>query len=169
MQCVTGSSAKRWYLVQCKPRQDQRALEHLERQGYTCLLPEHCVERLTRGKLQLRSEPLFPGYLFIHLDRVEDNWLPIRSTRGVSQIVSFGNQPIPVPNEVIERLQNRTISEPAPVFAEGDRVIIDNEAFQNIDAIFMARDGEERVLLLLNILQRETVVSVPLRQVASYR
>lgn len=158
---------KHWYLVQCKPRQDRRALEHLERQGYSCQLFEHQVERLTKGKLVYSNEPMFPGYLFIHLDRIEDNWLPIRSTRGVSHIVSFGNQAIPVPQEVIERLQNRESGIPAPIFEKGDKVVINEDGLQNLEAIFVARDGEERVLLLLNILQRQTVVSVPLKRVAA--
>ncbi|MNZ59762.1 Transcription antitermination protein RfaH [compost metagenome] len=162
-----ASYGKRWYLAQCKPRQDRRALEHLERQGYSCLLFEQQVERLTKGKLVYSNEPMFPGYLFIHLDRVEDNWLPIRSTRGVSHIVSFGNQAIPVPTEVIDRLQTGESTNPAPVFEKGDKVVINEEGLQNLEAIFVARDGEERVLLLLNILQRQTVVSVPLKRVAT--
>ncbi|MCY1391757.1 Transcription antitermination protein RfaH [compost metagenome] len=162
-----ASYEKRWYLVQCKPRQDRRALEHLERQGYCCLLFEQQLERLTKGKLVYSSEPMFPSYLFIHLDRVEDNWLPIRSTRGVSHIVSFGNQVIPVPTEVIDRLRTRESINPAPVFEKGDKVVINEEGLQNLEAIFVARDGEERVLLLLSILQRQTVVSVPLKRVTA--
>lgn len=37
-------------------------------------------------------ESLFPGYLFIQLDQLNDNWHPIRSTRGVNQLVTFGKQ-----------------------------------------------------------------------------
>ncbi|MDN6871696.1 transcription/translation regulatory transformer protein RfaH [Pseudomonas citronellolis] len=155
------ATGKSWYLVQCRPRQDTRALEHLERQGYQCLLPTYDIERLQKGKLQLLNEPLFPGYLFIHLDKIDDNWLPIRSTRGVQQIVSFGGRPVPVADAVIERVLHRTnITTPALVM--GDHVLLDVSGSQPIEAIFLARNGSERVLLLLRLLQRELIVSSPL-------
>lgn len=158
---MPDATGKRWYLVQCKPRQASRALVHLERQGYECLLPTHQIEHLHKGQLQQLSEPLFPGYLFIHLDKVEDNWLPIRSTRGVSQIVSFGGNPTPVPDIVINQLANRKASV-LPVFSQGDQVLIDDPNLQQLEAIFLSRDGDNRVLLLLNILQRELTISLPI-------
>jgi len=161
---MPDATGKRWYLVQCKPRQDRRALENLERQSYQCLLPLRSIERLQRGKLQQSNEPLFPGYLFIHLDKVEDNWLPIRSTRGVNQIVSFGGRPTPVPNNIIEKLTN--IEVPAsPTFSEGDRVLIDDPCLRQVEAIFLCKDSKERVLLLLRILQRNITTSLSINRV----
>ncbi|UUC48961.1 transcription/translation regulatory transformer protein RfaH [Pseudomonas citronellolis] len=161
---MPDATGKQWYLIQCKPRQDMRALENLERQGYRCLLPMHQIERLQKGKLQQISEPLFPGYLFIQLDRLEDNWLPIRSTRGVTQVVNFGGRPTSVPSTVIDKL---LYAEPLakPLLVAGDRVRLHDPNFQEIEAIFMERNGDERVLLLLKLLQREIVVKVPLSSV----
>ncbi|WP_281688443.1 transcription/translation regulatory transformer protein RfaH [Pseudomonas citronellolis] len=158
---MPDTTGKRWYLVQCKPRQAPRALEHLERQGYECLLPRHQIERLHKGQLQLFNEPLFPGYLFIHLDKVDDNWLPIRSTRGVSQIISFGDRPTPVPDSVISQLINKEVPV-LPALLKGDRIFIDDSNLQQLEAIFLSKDGDNRVLLLLNILQRELIISFPI-------
>lgn len=82
----------RWYLIQCKPRQDSRAEENLTRQDFKCYRPTHRVERVQRGRRTTSMESLFPGYLFIQLDQLNDNWHPIRSTRGVNQLVTFGKQ-----------------------------------------------------------------------------
>ncbi|WP_371369242.1 transcription/translation regulatory transformer protein RfaH [Pseudomonas sp. QL9] len=163
---MPDATGKQWYLIQCKPRQDMRALEHLERQGYQCLLPTHEVERLQKGKLQQLTEPLFPGYLFIHLDRVDDNWLPIRSTRGVNQIVSFGGRPAPIPDAIVSQLIAHQ-SSIKPALSAGDRVAIFEPGLQQIEAIFLEKNGDGRVLLLLNLLQREIVVSVALHRVAT--
>jgi hypothetical protein len=84
-------SHSRWYLIQCKARQDERALENLQRQGFECYRPVYESERMHRGRKHLTSAALFPGYLFIRLDRINDNWLPIRSTRGVIQVVLYGS------------------------------------------------------------------------------
>lgn len=154
------TAEKRWYLIQCKPKQDFRALEHLQQQGYECLLPTHQVERLRSGQWTRQEEALFPGYLFIELDTVQDNWVPIRSTRGVSQIVRFGENPLPVSPRIIAQLQLRKI----PLQNElqpGDKVSVGWPGSNGIEAIFLAKDGTERVLLLLRILQREVQLSAP--------
>lgn len=74
--------ARTWYLVQSKPRNEARALENLLRQGYETYLPLIEVERLQRGKLLKKQEPLFSRYLFLHLEEGNDNWGPIRFDPG---------------------------------------------------------------------------------------
>ena len=130
----------RWYLIQCKPREDQRALENLERQGFQCYLPMYVVEKLRAGVLRKANEPLFPGYLFIRLDCVNDNWRPIRSTRGVTGIVRFDDYPLPVPDSLIEAIQRRIAGEPVAEshFKAGERVTIIQGGFANIEAVFVA-------------------------------
>ena len=154
----------RWYLIQCKPRQDSRAEENLARQAFKCYRPTHHVERVQRGRRVTLVESLFPGYLFIQLDQLNDNWHPIRSTRGVNQLVTFGKQPIAVANELIENLQQR-LSNKSPesiTFEPGDRVRINSGSFKELEAMFVARDGEERAMILLQLLHREHAFSVPI-------
>lgn len=62
---LADDEGPRWYVVHCKPREDERALEHLSRQGYECYRPVRTVERLRHGRRQVVKEALFPGYLFI--------------------------------------------------------------------------------------------------------
>lgn len=159
-----SSDTPNWYLIQCKPRQDERAEENLQRQGYTCYRPRHSCERLLRGKRQQVEESLFPGYLFIQLSQL-DNWAPLRSTRGVSRVVGFGNQPLAVSSELIDNLQQRCSSAPAPLLNSGDKVCIQHGAFSELEAIFLSMDGNERVVLLMNILHREQKVRVPLSSI----
>jgi transcriptional antiterminator RfaH len=109
-------------------------------------------------------ESLFPGYLFIHL-RPEDSWAPLRSTRGVSRVVSFGGYPLEIPQRLIDSLQQRTPTEPQPLLQAGDRVRIVEGSFAELDAIFLNMDGEERVVLLMNLLNREQKLTLPLASV----
>ncbi|MGN5593472.1 transcription/translation regulatory transformer protein RfaH [Stutzerimonas nitrititolerans] len=146
-------SSPRWYLIQTKPRQEARAEENLRRQHFECYRPQK------HGKTE---EPLFPGYLFIRLDRQLDNWYPIRSTRGVARVISFGGEPTPVRDELIEQLRER-LAAPAekPRFQPGERVQLHGGSFRELEAIFVSADGEERSVILLNLLQREQKVRVP--------
>jgi transcriptional antiterminator RfaH len=165
---ASGSVGRpRWYVVQCKPREERRALENLERQRFLCYLPTLAVERLRQGSRVEVPETLFPGYLFIHLDEVRDNWHPIRSTRGVIQIVRFNQFPLPVRDEIIDAIRQRLESMPCrvPYLQPGERVRITDGCFSNLEAIFLANDGAERVVLLMNILHSEQKVSFPIHAV----
>jgi len=156
-------SISRWYVVQCKPRQDFRALEHLQRQGYSCYLPTLCVEKRQRGRKLEVYDPLFPQYLFIQLDQINDNWAPIRSTCGVKQIVRFNGTPLPVPDELVGSIRRR-LKENAPrlpYLRPGEPVRVISGCFSDVDAIFLREDGTERVLLLMNMLHREQILSFP--------
>lgn len=157
--------AAAWYLIQCKPRQDERAEDNLARQGYRCYRPQHSCERIVRGSRQTIVESLFPGYLFIALAD-DANWAPLRSTRGVSRVVAFGDMPLKVDGRFIEQLQHRCENTVQPALCVGDGVRISAGDFAELDAIFMAMDGDERAILLLNILNRQQRVSVPLASVA---
>jgi transcriptional antiterminator RfaH len=164
---LLSTSRARWYVVHCKPRQDGRALENLVRQGFSCFLPTVSVEKVRGGcKLEVQ-ESLFPGYLFIQLDEVNDNWQPIRSTRGVSEIVHVNEYPVPVHEEVIGRIRDRLASNPprVPNLLPGERVVITEGCFSELEAIFVANDGEKRIVLLMNILQREQTLSFPVASV----
>ena len=88
---------------------------------------------------------------------------PICSTRGVIQIVRFNAYPLPVADAIVEqirrRIEGRLIRE--PYLKSGDPVVITEGSFSGIEAIFVASDGDERVMLLLNILQSEQTLSFP--------
>lgn len=149
-----------WYLVQCKPKQDERAEENLMRQGYECSRPVCSRERLLRGKRQLVQESLFPGYLFIHMP-LGANWAPLRSSRGVARVVAFGGQPLPVSQQLVEQLQARAQSSVLCAFKPGQTVTLNDEGFAGIESIFMSMDGEERVILLINLMNRQQKISLP--------
>ncbi|MEK0432387.1 MAG: RfaH, partial [Pseudomonadota bacterium] len=47
-----------WYAIHSKPRQEERALDNLQRQGYEAWLPMLTVEKVLRGKLVQVTEPM---------------------------------------------------------------------------------------------------------------
>ncbi|MFA7942772.1 transcription/translation regulatory transformer protein RfaH [Pseudomonas brenneri] len=163
---VSVSPMSTWYLVQCKPRQDGRAEEHLTRQGYMCCRPMHDREKIIRGRRQVLSESLFPGYLFIQISD-DESWSPLRSTRGVSHVVKFGGKPLAVNDRLVSQFQNYD-GGLSVVFRAGDRVRILDDGFADVEAIFKAATGDERVVLLIKLLNRAQELTLPLKSVASY-
>ncbi|MEE1920261.1 transcription/translation regulatory transformer protein RfaH [Pseudomonas asiatica] len=149
-----------WYLIQCKPRQDDRAEVNLLRQGYQLYRPKLMAKRHFKDQRKDCFQSLFPGYLFIRLG-LQNNWAPVTSTRGVAKIVRFGDYPLPVSDKLINELKLRQYehAEEAP-FSEGDKVRIKDGPFSDMEAIFVTSHGDERVVLLLNLLNRQQQIRV---------
>ena len=162
---MSQDDRKAWYVLTSKPRQDAYAEEQLNNQGYVTYRPLAMRERRRRGKLVKVTESLFPRYLFIQLDRVEDDWSPIRSTYGVTGFVRFGDFPLSVPDGLIGDLRKREsqFQEKAidlDRFQRGDVVRIASGPFQGLEAVFERYSGEERAILLMNVLNEQAKVSV---------
>jgi transcriptional antiterminator RfaH len=163
-------SKKTWYLIQCKPKEAFRAEEHLNNQHLECFLPTHSVKRQRGGRARWIMEPLFPHYLFIHLDN-ESNWGVIRSTRGVSKIVDFNGKPASVADSIVYALRHHCAllndAEPQPIYKSGESVIITEGCFRELEAIVKTAKGEDRVILLLNILNRQQEIELPASAVST--
>lgn len=100
---------ERWFLVHTQPRREAKAAWHLQAQGFRTFLPQ--LHKTVRHARQLRTvrTSVFPRYLFVTLDLDRDRWLCVRSTVGVSQLVTQkSGQPIPVPIGVVEALMAQT-------------------------------------------------------------
>jgi len=154
-----------WYLVHTKPMQEKRALENLQRQGYPCYLPTLPTESLRQGLLKVTDKPLFPRYLFIRLGQGNSamSWMPIRSTKGVSRLVSFGIEPARVDDGLIELLRMHEAAvqnEPERLFMHGESVRLTEAPFAGIEGIYQMTDGERRVMVLIEILSKSVAVRV---------
>jgi transcriptional antiterminator RfaH len=154
-----------WYIVHTKPRQEKCALQNLEQQGYQCYLPTFPSEKLRQGLLTMVEEPLFPRYLFIRLGQGGSyrSWMPIRSTKGVSRLVTFGGEPAKVEGDLIEILQAHEMavrSEPERLFKAGERVLLTEGAFAGIEGVYQVADGESRVMVLIELLSRPVTLHV---------
>ena len=147
---------KKWYLIKTKPRQEKKAKQNLENQGYEVFCPI--------AKLNNKLVVLFPGYLFVQLNEKTQNWSPINSTKGVSNFVKFGLNFAKVPNSVIEFIKTNQHITAGKLnnlnkFKPGDKVQISDGAFKNYMAIFKCYKSDERVMLLMNLLGHEQLLS----------
>ena len=159
------SSKRSWYLIFTKPRQENLARENLERQGFVTYLPLAQQTRRRNGRYIKTIEPYFPRYVFIQLNTDTDNWAPIRSTIGVSQMIRFGGVPAVVPDELITCLkenddpngiQQMTQQEMSP----GDRVVIVNGPFSGYRGIYQQQKSAERVAVLLEIVGKNAELTL---------
>ncbi|NNE04391.1 MAG: transcription/translation regulatory transformer protein RfaH [Xanthomonadales bacterium] len=155
-----------WFAVYARPRQERIARDHLERQGFKCFLPEalNPYQRRSRANKPL-VQPLFPRYLFLKAVPETQNLATVRSTRGVVGLVRSGFELVRVPEAVINMIRARLDEsglvrlDPAPV-EEGDRVRVFDGPFCGAEGILEAKTGEQRAMLLMDLLGRQTRVEV---------
>jgi transcriptional antiterminator RfaH len=146
-----------WYLIKTKQRQENVAINNLENQEYSVYCPTVIINE--------KQVVLFPGYIFIHLDKNKENWSPIRSTKGVVNLVRFGLNFAQVPDSVIEfikanQLINKEKLKNLDKFKPGDKVQITEGVFKNCVAIFKSFKSDERVLLLMKLLGQQQTINI---------
>ncbi len=163
----------RWYVVHTQPHGEDRARLNLERQGFDVYLPKYLKHRRHARRIEHVRRPLFPRYLFVRFDAERAQWRSINGTLGVAYIVSHGDQPIPVPDRIVDAMQARHNEDDLVVlhspdsFQAGQKLEIVDGPFAWHTGLFQRLDDNERVVLLLDLLGRQVSVTVSPEVVAA--
>jgi len=161
------STSKKWLLLQVKASQEKRAIDNLEYQGADCYCPMISLEKVVSGKRKTVEEALFPGYVFVNSDPERDglSYTTLRSTRGVQKVVSFGQNPVAVPEILIDQLKRRELLHNdrdrlsvAPI--KGDKLRVFAGPFKGLEAVFSESDGSMRSVIMISMLHKEVMVTV---------
>lgn len=151
-----------WYVVHTKPKQESRAFENLHNQGFVCFMPTLQVQRRRGSKVVWVQEPMFSRYLFIQLSAQTQSWTPIRSTLGVSKLVSFGQQPARVPQSLIDFLQHAPLQQQLRLFTPGADVRVADGPLKGLEGRYAEHDGLERAFVLIELLGQPQRLSIAL-------
>ena len=151
-----------WYALRSKPRKEDIVWKQVLDRGFEVFFPRIRVHPVNPRSRKVK--PYFPGYMFVRLDLDESGSSVIQWMPYTVGLVSFGEEPAPVPDHLINAIQRR-IAEIANAGGEifdglkqGDVVQIEHGPFEGYEAIFDARlPGNERVRVLLQLLNDRRV------------
>ncbi len=153
-----------WFLLLCKGGHDHRVEMQLGNLGYIYYRP------LIRKKGKKRANDnsfisLFPGYIFVNLTIGISDFSKVMYLPGVSKFVVFGERYAVMSEQVINSIkaaEGKHCSEHSNEvnFRKNDKVFINSSGFNNVEAIFRERVGENRSLLLLKFLSKSRSVIV---------
>jgi transcriptional antiterminator RfaH len=149
-----------WYLLQTKFKQENKAAQELRQQNISVFLPLHKLEKMVKGNKVIKEEPLFSRYLFAWLDVENTNWTSIRSTRGISNFVAFGNGPAIVDQAVLEELKKIDILPVESYFKIGEKVRIASGSLKGLNGIYQTVDSSSRSYILLEFMQQNQYLSI---------
>ncbi len=156
----------RWYVIQTLPKQEERAESNLNAWKVETFYPKYKKLRPNQftGKQVYVTRPLFPSYIFARFNK-ERLLSKVCFTRGVRTVVSFGDGPTPLDDEVIDFLKSNV--EPDGFVRMdggaklGDKVMVNSGALKNLTGVFEreAKD-KNRVMILLETVSFQCHVTV---------
>lgn len=170
----TADMGTRWYVVHTHARAEETALRNLIQQEFEVFLPQYRKKRRHARRTDWVNAPLFPRYLFVAIDIARARWRAISSTIGVLHLICRGEEPLPVPQAVIDGIRKRmdetglVLVEQKPPFRKGEVVQVTGGPLADQVGLFDCVSDEERVFLLLDILGRQVRVKVPLDAVTQF-
>lgn len=165
---------KAWYVAHTHAKAERQALGHLERQRFVAYLPQYLKRRRHARRAEWVPAPLFPRYLFVNMDIERDRWRAVRSTVGVRHVISNGDWPVPVADQIVEEIRARedeagmVAVNPEPPFSPGEMVRVTSGALADQVGLFDCVSDDERVFILLELLGRQVRVRVPMESVSAY-
>jgi transcription antitermination factor NusG len=154
---------RRWFAVYTTCRHEKRIAEHLESRAVPHFLPMYRSRRSWKDGSNVTLDlPLFPGYIFVHIDRSER--VRVLEVPGVLWIVgSSGSQPTPLPDFEIETLRsalNPLSAVPYPTLFVGQRVRICRGALNGIEGIIVRQKNSFRLVITLQLIMQSIAVEV---------
>ena len=159
---MTGN--KPWWVVQTKPQHEVQAMVHLEQQGITTYCPKFQQESIHQRQVRVRTTPLFPRYVFVLANELAQQQMHrIRSTVGVSQLIKVGEEPCTLDATVIKEIMTKEASylqNTERYFRADDAVLITGGLYQGLEGVYQLDQGLERAVVLLNLLQHPTQLSI---------
>jgi len=150
-----------WRVLQTKRHKERAAQAALSQHGLRTYLP--LLQQWPRPAVGSEVGPMFPCYLFAHV--TPRDFHRINRTAGVRGFVTFGGAPAQLDDAVVEFLRAREGADGvirANPLPQGREVVITEGPLRGLLAVIERRlPARQRVLVLLEILQRQTRVELP--------
>jgi len=155
-----------WYVIYTNPGQEFMASNELKKQNFKIYAP--IIKRVVRHARKMREEarPFFPRYIFVYLNTLQDQWKKINYTRGVKNILTTGEDPAKVPDEIINELRllenKKGLIKHIQLksFEKGDKVEILSGPLKGKYGLFDGLNDNSRVRVLLDFMGKSLKVSL---------
>jgi len=147
-----SENSTNWYAINTNPKCEDLVQRILSNESLEVFLP-----KIPKKSNKKANEPLFPGYLFARLNVNSHDWLKIKYLQGVRKILCFGNNPVPISEEIIagikHKVTNDDFGKELLSFETGDKVRFTKGPFEGLEGIFTGEiSGKERVRVLLKAI-----------------
>jgi len=158
-------SVYKWYAIRIRSRHEFKVIDRLSGAKIEAFLP--AVERLSKWKdrKKLVAFPLFPGYLFVHIDKDSEKKIIVLKTQGVVRFVGhIAGEPEPVPDDQIislkKLIENKHELNPYPYLKEGQKVRIRKGPLAGVEGILVSKPEQHILVLSVDILRQGVSIKI---------
>jgi transcriptional antiterminator NusG len=175
-----------WYTLQTLSGKENKARNDLERrteqdsmQDYVLevLHPTEKVTIMRQGKKITQNRKFYPGYLFVHVDLVDENgairedvWHFVKSTYGIINFLG-GDRPVALSDDEIQDIRRQLektedVAKPKVEYTIGEIIKIKEGPFESFEGTVTEIDTERgKLQVAVVIFGRSTPVEVEYDQV----
>ena len=128
-----------WYVIQVYTGMEAEICEkcraRIMEEGEDVFVP--LAERMTKvnGERTLVTSRLFPGYVFVETDRIEDFHVRLRQIKAMTKVLKVGEKMVPIYPEEEARLKklcgDAHVAKYSEGYIEGDTLIITDGALKD--------------------------------------
>ncbi len=154
-----------WFVAHVRPRCEKKLQDFCHREGYSTTLPFFkSVKKYRRKKVEF-LKPLFPGYLFLHVDRFSAS--KVRQNQYLANLLEppdqfeFASQL----QQILEALSSDSEVRLCPNIVEGQRVRIKLGPLRGVEGVVIQRQGALEIQLRLDFIGQAAALRVDADQV----
>lgn len=160
-----GAQPPRWFALYTASRHEKRVAQHLSQREIEFYLPLYKSQRKwSDGSRVTLDLPLFPGYLFIRIQRSERG-LVLGVPGALAVVGGTGGEPAWLPDATIDTLRSGLETRPArphPLLTIGQRARIRSGALTGFEGIVVRNKNGFRVVLTVEHIMQSYAVEVAL-------
>jgi len=161
----SADTTKNWYALYVKSRHEFVAFSGLIRKGAEAFLPSIKRFRHWKDRRKLVEFPLFPGYLFVHIQPNPEEFLNVLKSGGVVSFVSLTpGYPTPVPFSEVTSLKLMVESgKELNIYSsleEGSSVRVKRGPLKSAEGILNEKDDQSMFLVNIKLLGRSIGVKI---------
>lgn len=164
MDATNANLTPAWYVLHTRSHFENVVHKALLGKKKETFLPKMRVRSRRKDRRKLIDVPVFPGYVFVRSTLLPAAHVDILKTVGAVRLIGASAGPVPVPDETIESLRIMTAVPESVItgtrFQKGDRVRVTEGPFAGVTGVFSRYQGQDRVVVEIEILGRFAAVEV---------
>ena len=153
---------RRWFAVFTVPKNEKTVVKHLGLRSVESFLPTYEDVRTWKNRQRVNVvRPLFPSYLFVHINRWER--VKVLQSPGVLHIVGNGRNDVPLSEAELEFLRsglNGRKIEPFDDLIVGERVRIKSGIMQGVEGVLVRKKAKLRFVLAIDLIKQHAAVEI---------
>ena len=164
-----------WYALHTYSGYENVAKENLEividkyslqLRVFDIIIPMEDVVEEKKGKREVVSRKLMPGYIFVKMIYGDDIWHAITRTRGITGFCGPKGRPLPLTEDEIHKMRLEKVVVVATDLMEGDKVEVLEGALNGFIGTVVSVDAtQNKCRVIVEMFGRETPVDLSLEQV----